>query len=205
MKIHECEQGTEAWYAVRRGIPTASGFKNIFTGGGKPSNTAEAYMYQLIAELGERFAGDDEQPQGRYESPAMKKGKYKESQARGWYALDTGLEVRQVGFVTTDGGEFGCSPDALVGANGGLEIKCPEAKKHVEYLHKGVLPTEHKPQVHGALYVTGLLWWDFVSYCPPWPEFRVRVQTDDYTQKLGLALTVFRLRYQEVLNSIRCH
>ena len=37
MKIHNVEQGTEAWFDLRLGMPSASKFKDIVTPKGKAS------------------------------------------------------------------------------------------------------------------------------------------------------------------------
>ena len=44
MKIHNVEQGTEAWFDLRLGMPSASKFKDIVTPKGKASASGEKYM-----------------------------------------------------------------------------------------------------------------------------------------------------------------
>jgi hypothetical protein len=50
MKIHNVEQGTEEWFRLRLGMPSASKFKDLVTPKGKPSASGEKYMYELLAE-----------------------------------------------------------------------------------------------------------------------------------------------------------
>jgi len=50
MKVWQVQQGTQEWLRVRAGIPTASAFDSIVTPSGKPSKSAERYMYTLLAE-----------------------------------------------------------------------------------------------------------------------------------------------------------
>ena len=68
------------------------------------------------------------------------------------YKDETGADAREVGFVIHDQHDWlAISPDALVYENGvpigGVEIKCPSTKKHVEYLRQGKVPTQYKSQV----------------------------------------------------------
>ena len=50
MKIHNVEQGSEAWFKLRLGVPSASRFKDLLTPTGKPSMSSEKYMHELLAE-----------------------------------------------------------------------------------------------------------------------------------------------------------
>ena len=90
-------------------------------------------------------------------------------------------KVDRVGFITPDpDNEFadwiGCSPDGII--KGGLEIKCPLAKTHINYIEGNRLPNEYKHQVQGSLFVTGLDYWDFMSYYPGMKPFIIRVLPD---------------------------
>jgi hypothetical protein len=116
----------------------------------------------------------------------MDRGTELEADARRWYEMDQGVDVRQVGFCLRDDGAVGCSPDGLVGEDGGLEIKCPGAKQHTRYL-LGIddLATAHTGQVQGSMFLTGRAWWDVLSYNPELPPVRVRVARDeDYMMAL---------------------
>jgi hypothetical protein len=197
---YEIQQYSPEWYAVRRGVPTVSEFKKLLTAGGKLSEQAHGYACKLAGDVYDRQYPRAES----YVSAAMKNGTMMEPEARAWYELDSGLAVRQVGFVTTDDGRFGASPDAMVGDDGCLELKSPNPQTHVEWLTAGnVLPAEHRPQVHGALIVTGRAWCDFFSYVDGLPPLRVRVKPDDYTARLREAMEVFWLKYQGVLAMVR--
>jgi len=43
----DVEQGSDAWFEARRGIPTASNFKRIFTAGGRHSDSAPHYLREF--------------------------------------------------------------------------------------------------------------------------------------------------------------
>lgn len=159
MKVYDFEQYTPEWWQIRLGIPTASCFDRIITPKTKkPSKSAQTYAYELAGEL---LAGFSEES---YANDYMDRGTALESEARNFYELVHDVEVRQVGFCMAD--NYGCSPDGLIGDDGGLEIKCPKMTTHVMYLHKDNLVQSHYPQVQGALLVTGRKWWDIMSYYP---------------------------------------
>jgi len=188
MKIVECAQYTPEWWTARRGIPTASRMGDIITAQTmKPSVGMTRYICELVGDL-----ADPQYPRvDDYQSAAMKNGTILEPEARAWYEMDTNQTVRQVGFILSDDGRFGCSPDGLIGDAGGLELKSPLPKTHVAYLLDGGLPDAYKAQVHASLVVTGLAWWDFVSYCPGLEPLRVRVIPDDFTEALRVCMAQF--------------
>lgn len=199
MKILDLKQGSPEWFLARRGIPTASNFGKIITPKtGKLSAQAEDLAYELVADLF-RLGPPEDKPV----TPAMLYGQETEAEARRWYELERGLDVRQVGLCLTDDGRFGCSPDGLVGEDGGLELKCPLLKTQVKYLCEGGLPDEYRAQVHGALIVTGRAWWDFCSYAPGLPAHLVRVEPDTFTDALRRVLDEFRGIYDRVLAKVR--
>lgn len=175
MIVHDVEQGTRAWFDLRLGIPTVSRFPRIVTA--KRLDYA-AGAQALAAELiGERLLGkplDWEAPDTGW----TERGTELEAEARAWYSAFRDVDVREVGFVTTDGGRYGGSPDAFVlGPDGepvgGLEIKCRSLKNHMRCV-MGIDPTAERLQVQGYLWITGLPWWDVLAYNPE-PEIPNRI------------------------------
>lgn len=198
MKIlADLEQGSEQWFAVRSGRPTASEFSRIITATGKDSSQWEGYAIELCAEC---LPPHEVKFEGNYHTD---RGNELEPEARDLFALQMGLGVQEVGFITRDDEIAGCSPDGLVYNEGseeplaGLEIKCPTKKNHAMDLIAGKLPDKHKQQVHGALAVTGLHYWYFVSYCRGLKPLIVRVERDAYTEKVGYALDRFLIYYEQ--------
>lgn len=193
MKIIDCEQRSEAWYAVRLGVPTASEFGNIITAKkGEYAAAADTYINALIDETfrpgaAQSFDGNRH----------TRRGNALEPEARELYAFEHEVEPRQVGFILNDDGTLGCSPDSLIDPDGGLEIKGPDGPTHVKWLRAGGIPDEHKAQVHGSLIITGRAWWDFMSYCPPYQTLLVRVVPDAYTAKLQAHLNRFLAELHE--------
>lgn len=187
MKIHNVEQGSEEWYAVRSGIATASEFSKILSATGKPSTQAEGYANDIVANI---LAG---KPLESWEGNQWtERGKELEQEAVDYYEFTGNVETQEVGFCIADNGLYGCSPDRLVSDDGLLEIKCPKGSVQLSYLLKGTLPTAYIPQVQGQLFVTGREWCDFLSYHPDLPKLQIRVKRDgSYISKLSAQLTIF--------------
>lgn len=198
MKIIECEQNSPEWYAARFGIPTASEFHTVMAvgpKGGKPPGRV-TYLNKLAGEI---LTGD---PMESYVSAAMERGKVMEDEARDLYAFQNNVEPERVGFIRS--GNAGCSPDSLIGDMGGLEIKSAATHVQIERLLKGELPSEHKAQVFGNLWITKRDWWDFCSYCPKLPLFSIRVYRDeDYIKKIAAEVDLFNIELQQTVEFIR--
>ncbi len=192
MKIIDCIQGSEAWYLARLGVPSASNFKRIVTntldanGTYKMSGSLNGYAAELAAEV---FAGKTlDQFDGNF---FMNRGKENEAEARALYAFTNDVEVQEVGFVTTDDGLAGCSPDGLMADGGGLEIKMQKAENHlktVEYFKKhGTAEPKYTQQVQGGLWVTGLAYWAQLFYHPDLPPLVIRQKPDAAERDAQLA------------------
>ncbi len=189
MKIVPCVQNTDEWIAARLGIPTASEFHRIITAvKGDLSKSARKYAAGLVAEtlLGHPLERAPGTPW------AMERGKQLEPLAIQQYAFTNDVEVRRVGFVTTDNGKIGCSPDGLiVGTKGGLEVKCTLDENHMSIFMDGP-GDDYKQQVQGNLAIAELEWWDLYAYHPELPPVTLRTYRDEpYIAKMGAALTEF--------------
>ncbi len=161
MKIIDCEQGTEEWFAARLGKVTASHFADVMAQGrgGSASKTRATYMKKLRIERRYRVR------EGTFHSKYMDEGWEKEPDARDFYEIIYGAEVKQVGYIEKTE-DVGCSPDGLVGADGVVEFKCPLLRTHRDYLDADALPSVYRAQVQGQLWVCERQWCDFVSYHP---------------------------------------
>ena len=159
MKELDIEQGSWEWQQARVGIVTASQFKMLITKTGKPSAQRRDLLHELTAEhlL--------QSPVSDFNSDWMQRGTDLEASAVSFYEILRDVDTREVGFIVRDDGKVGCSPDRLVGDEGGLEIKCPSARVHTGYL-LGMPHDQYRPQIQGCLWVTGRQWWDFLSYNP---------------------------------------
>ena len=177
--IHAVEQNSPEWFKARLGIPTASAFGKIITSTGKASTKSGDYMNTLLAEW---LAGE---PLESWEGNQWtERGHELEQDARSYYEMTNDVDVEQVGFITND--LAGCSPDGLVGTNGGFECKCPSPGIHVKYLLGNKVPATYYPQVMGSLWITEREWWDFESFHPVLDKMIIRVHRDE--EYIGLMI-----------------
>lgn len=197
MEIITCEQGSSEWHQARAGIVTASRFKDVLAKG--EGKTREKYLHELAAELQRGWVEEE-----TFSNAHMERGKVMEGEARDFYALIRQVEPVQVGFIRN--GRVGCSPDSLVGDDGGLEIKSALGHIQVARIRKGELPSEHKAQVQGCLWVTGRKWWDFCSYSEGLPPLILRVERDEeYIASLAKAVEAFNQELDNIVQSIRTY
>lgn len=178
MIVHNMEQGTPEWLALRAGKPTASCFDKLIDSSGKRSDQIDYYAITLAAEA---FAG---KPVDSWEGNRWtERGKLLEPDARTFYAFTHDSEPVQVGFVTDDNDAFGCSPDALVSFDGMTEIKCLKAENHIKalmhYRKNGRCPPDYVQQTQGQLLVCERLWCDLIFYHPELPSVVIRQERND--------------------------
>lgn len=175
MIVHDVKQGTQEWLDLHIAIPTASRFAKLVTPKTmKVSAQAKTLACELAAEwmMGECVNGVVTQ--------YMQRGLKLEDQAIKRYEFDRDVTVQRVGFVTLDDGSAGCSPDGLVGDDGGLEIKCPGPVQHVGYMMEpDSLVDDYRAQVQGCLWVCDRQWWDACSWHPGMEPVIVRVERDE--------------------------
>jgi len=199
--IHDyCEQGTDEWKRLRLGIPTASRFKDVLAKG--TGVTRKAYMMQLAAET---LTGEIAES---YSNAAMEWGTATEPKARDTYQFITGNDVNQVSFITHDTIAAGYSPDGLVLDVGTIEIKCPKTTTHIETVLSGKVPSEHKPQIQGGLWIAEREWLDFISFDPRIGSekcfFQIRVYRDtEYIKELEKEVIRFNDELAEIINKMR--
>lgn len=221
----DIEQYSREWWARRLGIPTASRFGSILTEKTrKPSSSQVGLVADLLVERESgrpsdyREGLDDEQLYGyeRDGTPWMKRGSEVEDEARRWYGLQTGRRLVEVGFVTHETEEAGCSPDGLVLRGGvdpvgelpndaivrGAEIKCRSAKHHKRIL-LGDEAIADVTQVQGSMWVTGASVWDAVAYCPGQPGRIVTCYRDpSWMAAWDSAWSLFRGRMKDAEEAI---
>jgi hypothetical protein len=169
------KQGTPQWAALRLGIPTASEFDSLVTPDFK-RRTGEGPKTYLYRKACERLLGFAPEGGGTW---AMEQGVIGEVEALPYYEFTYGVKIDRVGFCTTDDGRIGCSPDGLIGTDGGIEVKTPQPHTHLKYLMDGGVPRDYLAQVHGALLVTGRKWWIFMSYSRQFAPLVVKVERNE--------------------------
>ena len=166
-------QGSDEWFAARRGIPSASNFHKIITPTGKPSKGLATYADELVLE---RLGVKGEV----YINEAMQRGTELEPEARDHYEWIAGADVTEHGFFISECGRYGCSPDGTCSETLGLEIKCPQAKTMIGYIRDPeALIRNYYAQVQGCMLVMGYEKWDLFAYHPDLDHVLVRVERDE--------------------------
>lgn len=192
MIVHTFKQGSPEWISARLGIPTASRFSDILTAKTrKPSASQTKYLCALVAE---RIIGS---PVEHASTDFMLRGSALELEAVAAYEFERDCVTEAVGFVTDDAHRWGCSPDRLVGTDGGLEIKCLSAREHVAAI-LGMRDEDHVVQVMGNLWITGRNWWDTEFFNPMMPTHIVRTYRDEqHIAQIAEAVQQFAVRVEE--------
>lgn len=180
MRIHRgIEQGSPQWEALRLGVITASCAAEIITPAKlQPSKQVDALIHRLAAErlVGQR-CGDTA------DGPWIERGRELEAEARKWFAFNVEA-VEEVGFIASDGGDFGCSPDGIAEGRFGYEAKCPSAHVHVGYLlNPESFDAYVRMQVQFGLWVTGWPLWYAHAFCPGLPSLVREVRPDPALQE----------------------
>jgi hypothetical protein len=199
--IHDVEQGSAAWLQLRLGIPTASNFHRIITAvKGDLSKSARKYAAELVAET---LLGRPLLDTGANVS-AMQRGRELEPAGAAQYEFTTDVETRLIGFVTTDDGRIGCSPDRfIIGQRGGVEIKCQLDGGHMACWLDGP-GDDYRQQVQGTMAVCEAAWWELYAYHPELPPLLLRTERDEtYIAKMRAALAEFLDMRDEMLAKAR--
>lgn len=173
-------QGTGDWHRDRAGYATASRLGAVI-GKGKSGQYLKPREDYLIEVVTERLTGE---PIMRSHGIYGEHGKTLEEYARYAFEAETGMLVRECGFIQHPTFQWvGGSPDGLIGDDGLLEIKCPaSAIVHLKTMMTGKMPEEHQAQIQGNLWITGRHWAEFVSYDARMPAhlrlFHQRIERD---------------------------
>ena len=139
MQIHNFEQHSEEWYAIRCGRFTASKADTIAVAG----TGLETLCFNIVAE---KLTGRKEET---FKSAAMEQGNELESVARTLFEMKTGYTVEEVGFVEFDDLE-GSSPDGLIHIGDeltGVEFKSPQDNTYAKLLFDRKIKPEYYAQM----------------------------------------------------------
>lgn len=202
IKIYEeLDQGSDAWFAARCGLLTASEMKLVITPTGKVAvnDKATAHLHEIVAQritkyVEPHYIGDD-QMRG-WEDEIRAREKYIEHYA----------PVKEVGFITNDkwGFTLGYSPDGLVGNEGLIECKSRRQKFQIESIVKDAMPDEYYIQVQTGLLVTERLWCDFISYSAGLPMMVKRVWSDGEMQNQIIeAAAIFESKAKDMIKEYK--
>jgi putative phage-type endonuclease len=194
MTLHEVEQGSAEWDALRSGRFTASRFGDLFM-----AKSTKGYNNLINEVVFKRLTG--EEPEG-YQSDWMIRGTELEPTAREAYETQTFRKARKVGFIELD--EWtGCSPDGLIGEDGILEIKCPKFSTLIDYHLTRKVPTDYYWQMMGEMYITGRKWCDLFVWHPTLKPLLTRVErcekdVDNLKNELYIAIEEAKRRINKI-------
>ena len=177
---HNHAQGSPEWLAARKGCITGSRFKDarekLAKGG--PSKAQLQYAMDTARER----VGGTVPP--KFANAAMRTGTEQEPHARMHYEAITGNLVQEVGFITTDDGLFGLSPDGLIGDDGVLEVKTMVSSDTLFTAVADGDLSSYIDQCNGYLWLLGRQWVDLVLWAPD-------------LEAIGLAMTIHRITRDE--------
>lgn len=170
MIIHDVIQGSEEWFALRRGKFTSSNFSDLFYG-----KTTATYKKAVLKPVYERLTGKSPDD---FKSAYMNRGNELEPLAVEWYERKTFTKVHPGGFVELSDW-IGASPDGFIGNNGMLQVKCPAWHTMIGALNgDNSILDEYKIQVQGELMVTGREWSDLMFWHPDLQPVIIRINAD---------------------------
>lgn len=188
---YQHEQGSPEWLEARKGRVTGSQFKvardrladktDKKTGEitrGAPSAKAKLYAMNTARERCHGVAPSV------FVNGAMRFGSEQEPLARSAYETETGNVVQEVGFFGTEDGQFGLSPDGLIGSDGVLEVKTMVSSDTLFQAVVEADTSEYIDQCNGYLWLLGRQWVDLVLWAPD-------------LEPLGLAMTIIRIDRDE--------
>ncbi|MEB4590003.1 YqaJ viral recombinase family protein [Candidatus Thiothrix sp. Deng01] len=164
------------WKKQRWGKFSASMFGKLFVSGrGKGEvfgKTAHDYIEKIAAQRITNFNLEDE-----FTTAYIEAGKEREAEAIQRFADKTGLELYMTGnsqeFIVSACGNYGCTPDGLIGMDAGIEAKAPKYSTHVRYLSRIKTADDlllecpdYYWQCIGGMELTGRDVWHWFSFHP---------------------------------------
>lgn len=173
-------QGTPGWYKARSGMPTASNFHLIMTPKTmKPSESRKGYACRLILERLMNWQADS---LDKIEHIAA--GKANEPIAVAKLELVFDVTTQPIGFVKTNDGRFGASPDRVVLTDQNhidtvVECKCPTVPVQMERFLFGEDKGEYRCQRQGQMWVAEADKAIFFSYNERMPDVIVEDGRDE--------------------------
>lgn len=163
-------QGDKEWLQARIGCLTASRIAEAIAKRKRNPSEPLQSRTDLCMDLAvERLTNEVTE---HYISEPMKHGIEWEPIARAAYEQRAECIVDQTGFLLHPSIAWaGCSPDGTIGEHGLVELKCPTARTHGEYILAGCVPSEYEPQMMFQMACCPARQWnDFVSYHPRFPK-----------------------------------
>ena len=188
MIIIDCEQNSPEWYSYRLGNPGASQAHKLITPAGKPSQSFDGFLNDMVNEV------IDGEASTQYYSRDMEKGHEREAESRDLWQMRNDIEIQQAGIIFKDEKRlFHISPDGIMPEiEWGFETKNSKATIQKKRLKSKKVEGKHWVQCQMSLYVTDYKAWVYQSYCRGMSTMTVIVYPDlEFIKKLEAQLYLF--------------
>lgn len=196
MIVFNDPQGSDAWLEARRGVITASRFKDCRDKLKSGALSSKAMLYAMDTAR-ERVGGTAPQA---FVNNAMRFGTEQEPLARQAYEVRTGNLVEEAGFICDDEHRFGASVDGLVDADGVIEIKTIVSS---DTLFTAMVAGDIAPyidQISGGLWLLGRKWCDLILWCPDLPAGTMKIIRIDRDEAAIEALEADLLAFEKIVS-----
>ena len=197
-------QRSPEWFAARCGSLGASQIHEALA---RTKTGWGASRANIMAQLAvERLTGA---PSEGFTTAAMQHGIDTEPQARAAYEFLTDTKVQEVGLIlhpTIVGSH--ASPDGMIGADGLLELKCPQPAAHLDTLLNERMPDKYFKQIMWQLGCSNRIWADYVSFSPVFPAamqlWVKRVERDpNFISELESEVRTFLVELERKVDELR--
>ena len=200
MKIHnDIEQGSEAWHRLRAGRLTASKADAIGNAGkGLETQVIDTVARKLSSAMPESYTNED-----------MERGNELESLAIDRYEDLEGVKAEIVGFVESDDGLSGCSPDRFIDDDKGMiQVKCPNDVNFLKLMLAGKdgVDSKYVWQMNMEMLICEREYNIFLAYNPNFKESLIahRFEKDPEKQeKLKIGIKKGGDRIKEIENMLK--
>jgi len=197
MYFHDVAQNTDEWMALRLGKATCSNFGCFMANDGAAfGEPAKRYALQIALEI-----DTGRKAEYSFSNEHTERGHEQEPVAKMLYEGENFVSVSNGGFF--DCGDYGDSPDGLVGEDGVIEIKSVIAPTHYATLMRKSFDPAYRWQLVGHLDCTGRKWVDFISYCADFREDQQLIVSRLYRDDCQIELKRLQERRTEFLDLVR--
>ena len=197
------EQRSEEWFNQRLGKITGSKFCSIMPSEKARVEWTETQYDVLLTVALERLTGIREEG---FKSRAMQDGTDREPECKAFFESKYWEVVEDCPFIPF--GDFGASPDGVIGGHTAYESKCPKDNTHLKYLlNPQRLFEQYKWQVVGECIALGVNKAVIVSYNPNFKD-KFKMCRYDYeldqadVEKLIARLESAELKIQEIISNL---
>jgi len=156
------KQGTEQWLTEKLGVITGTRAYDLVNS----ATTRRTLLATLVRELILASGKDD------YKSRRMEDSLEIEPEQVSYYSIMNGVVVTDTdAYIESDiHPMFACSPDGLVGEDGGFEGKRLLEENHLKLMLGAPPEKKYVYQCHWNMWICERKWWDLFYYCETLPD-----------------------------------